>query len=223
MARMVFAGFPAAAFEFYQQLELDNTRSFWLENKHVYDSAIKEPFAELSGAVTKPYGALRLFRPYRDVRFAKDKTPYKTQAGAVGESEGGVSFYVAISATGMYVGSGMYQLSPDQLDRWRTAVDNAKKGAAIEKVTATLRSAGYEIGSMEALKTAPRGFAKDHPRVELLRMKGLTSGRSFPNAKWIHTANALDRITGAWDDAKPLRTWLERNVGPSTEAPPEPD
>ena len=86
-----FAGFPTAAFDFFARLELDNSKSFWTENKSVYDETIKESFAELSDAIERRYGRLHVFRPYRDVRFAKDKTPYKTAAGAVTESQGGAT------------------------------------------------------------------------------------------------------------------------------------
>jgi hypothetical protein len=72
------------------------------------------------------------------------------------------------------------------------------------------------------LKTAPRGVAKDHPRIDLLRMKGLVTAKTMPLAKWMHTAKALERITAVWDDAKPLNAWLGTHVGPSTLPPPEP-
>ena len=101
---MTFGGFPQQAFDFYAQLELDNSRSFWLANKQVYDTAVKQPFAELSDAVEARFGAMRLFRPHRDVRFSKDKSPYKTAAGAAGESEGGSAYYVQVSGEGLFVG-----------------------------------------------------------------------------------------------------------------------
>ncbi len=218
-----FKGFPPAAFDFYARLELDNSKAFWTANKSVYEDAIKQPFDALSDAIERRYGRLRLFRPYRDVRFSKDKSPYKTAAGAATESQGGTTYYVQLSAEGLFVGTGMYHLATDQLDRYRAALDDARKGAAIVKVTDELRTNGYDIGAMESLKSAPRGYAKDHPRIDLLRMKGLTAGRTFPAAAWIGTARALDRITAVWNDAKPMNAWLERHVGPSTLPPPEPD
>jgi uncharacterized protein (TIGR02453 family) len=220
---MAFGGFPAEAFDFYARLELDNSRAFWLANKAIYDTAVKSAFADLSDAVERKYGALHLFRPHRDVRFSKDKSPYKAAAGAVNESDGGSAYYAQVSGEGLFVGCGMYAMASDQLRRWRDALDDAKRGAQITKIAAGLESKGYDIGAMESLKTAPRGYPKDHPRIELLRLKGLTMGRPFPVAKWTHTAKALDRILAVWQDAEPMNTWLERNVGPSTLAPPEPD
>lgn len=221
-AAVTFGGFPSEAFDFYARLELDNTRTFWLANKAVYDRAVKAPMAELSRTVERRYGSLHLFRPNRDVRFSKDKSPYKTAAGAVTETDGGASYYVQVSGEGLFVGCGMYHMASDQLERWRAALDG-RPGATIERIVAGLRSDGYEIGAMESLKTAPRGFPKDHPRIDLLRMKGLTMGRSFPVAKWMHTAKCLDRILEVWDCAKPMNNWLGKTVGPSTLAPPEPD
>jgi uncharacterized protein (TIGR02453 family) len=220
---MSFQGFPPAAFDFYARLELDNSKTFWAANKSVYDEAVKQPFAALSDAIESRFGALHLFRPNRDVRFSKDKSPYKTAAGAVTESEGGAAYYVQVSAEGLFVGCGMYHMASDQLERWRAAVDDARKGGAIAKVVDGLRKNGYEIGAMESLKSAPRGYPKDHARIELLRLKGLTMGRSFPVAKWISQPKALDRIRSVWTDARPMNAWLERNVGPSELAPPEPD
>src|SRR5437868_12716444 len=130
---MSFTGFPASAFDFYARLELDNSKTFWTANKSIYDASVKQPFAELSDDVAPRFGALHLFRPHRDVRFSKDKSPYKTAAGAVTESEGGASYYVQVSGEGLFVGCGMYHMASDQLERWRAALDDSRKGAAITK------------------------------------------------------------------------------------------
>ncbi|MDQ1520808.1 MAG: hypothetical protein QOI55_1881 [Actinomycetota bacterium] len=220
---MGFTGWPAEAFELYVGLEADNSRTYWHARRDVYDNAVRAPFADLSDAVAKRFGPLRVFRPNRDIRFSRDKSPYKTAAAAATESPGGASYYVQVSAEGMFVGCGMYHMAPDQLERWRAALDNSRAGAQLERIVADVRAKRYEIGAMESLKSAPRGYAKDHPRIDLLRMKGLTMGRSFPLARWMHTAKALDRIVAAWDDATPMNRWLEQKVGPSTLPPREPD
>lgn len=223
MVMAKFRGWPDTAFDFYARLELDNTRTFWQANKSVYDDAVRAPFEALSDLVETEYGRLRLFRPHRDVRFSKDKSPYKTAAGAVTESADGAIYYVQVSAAGLFVGCGYYAMASDQLARWRAAVDDERSGPAIVKIVAALRRRRLEIGSMESLKTAPRGFPRDHPRVELLRMKGLTAGKSFPVARWMHTAAAAPRIVDVWKDCDPMNEWLARHVGPSTLPPPEPD
>jgi len=217
---MGFRGFPSEAFDFYARLEVDNSKSFWDANRSTYETAIKAPFAELGDALAGDYGRLRLFRPNRDVRFSKDKSPYKTAAGAVTEGEGGAHYYVQVSATGLFAAAGYYELAADQLARYREALDHARHGPALEKAVATVRAAGLEVGG-EELKTAPRGYAKDHPRIALLRHKRLYAGKSFPIAGWVHTAKSLERIRGVFDATRPITTWLDKHVGPSTLPPDE--
>ena len=77
-----------------------------------------------------------------------------------------------------------------------------------------------EVGAHDTLKTAPRGFTQDHPRIDLLRHKGLTVWRGWPPAAWLHTARAKDRVEGVWRTADALSAWLDQHVGPS-ELPPE--
>ena len=220
---MTFAGWPDAALDFYVRLEANNSRPFWLENRATYDDCVKAPFLELSAIIEKEFGPLHIFRPHRDTRFSKDKTPYKTAAAAVTESEGGASYYVQLSAEGLYAGSGYYHLQSDQLERFRIAVADNRTGPKLATAVDALRKRKYEVAAREALKRAPRGFDPDHPRVDLLRMKGLHVGRTFGAPKWLHTAASSERIIAAWRDAAPVNRWLDRNVGPSTLAPAEPD
>ncbi|HEY7440267.1 MAG TPA: DUF2461 domain-containing protein [Acidimicrobiia bacterium] len=218
-----FKGWPKDALDFYVGLEADNSKAYWQAHKAVYDECVKVPLLALSGEIEKEFGPLHVFRPNRDVRFAKDKSPYKTAAAAVTESEGGASFYVQMSSEGLYAGSGYYHLMPDQLERFRAAVDDDRSGRKLASAVAALRKQRYEVAARESLQRAPRGMPADHPRVELLRMKGIHVGRAFGAPAWLHTAKALGRITDAWRDAAPVNRWLDRHVGPSTIAPPEPD
>jgi uncharacterized protein (TIGR02453 family) len=217
MAPTAFLGWPADALAFYEELATDNTRSWWQANKARYDAVVRRPFLDLLGEVRDEFGPLHVFRPQRDTRFAKDKTPYKTEQGAVTESEGGCSYYVRLAADGLYAGAGIYDMATDQLARYRAAVD----GPAGEELRATvdgLRRAGYTLGGA-TVKTAPRGVAKDHPRIELLRHKGIYAGVELGSGAWLSSRRALDRITGAWRTCAPFASWLEANVGPS-ELPP---
>ena len=216
---MPFRGWPAGALTFYEGLEADNSKAYWTANKATYEECVRAPFLALADEVRDEVGELRLFRPYRDVRFSKDKTPYKTAAGAAGELEGGSVVYVQLSAAGLFVASGYYQPAADQLERFRVAVADDRSGPQLEAVVASLRQEGFDIGG-EALKVAPRGFPRDHPRVALLRHKGVTAGRTFAPAKWLATAKARDRVLDTWRAAAPLHAWLDRHVGPST-LPPE--
>jgi uncharacterized protein (TIGR02453 family) len=220
---MTFKGWPDAVLDFYVGLEADNSKPYWLAHKSTYDECVRAPFEELSALVEKEFGALRVFRPYRDARFSKDKTPYKTTAAAVTESQGGAAYYVQISAEGLFVGSGYYHLASDQLQRFRDSVSDNRKGTKLASAVDAVRKKKYSVASRDALKRVPRGVDPDHPRAELLRMKGIHIGRTFGAPRWLHTAGAAERIVTAWRDAAPVNGWLDRHVGPSTLPPPEPD
>lgn len=210
---MTFRGWPAETIEFYEGLEADNTRAYWQDNRHIYDTCVRAPMEALLRQVEPEFGAGKIFRPYRDVRFSPDKSPYKTAIGAVAQRDGSV-FYVQVSADGLFAGSGYYQMSRDQLERFRAAVDDHAAGEEAFAVVDGLEKAGYGIGG-EALRTAPRGFARDHPRIRLLRHKGLTAGKAWEPAAWLGTAKAADRVVQVWRAAGPLNAWLQAHVGPS--------
>lgn len=217
---MAFSGFPPEVFEFYAALSADNTRAFWQANKDTYRRVVREPLDGLLGELDD-FGPFHVFRPYKDVRFAKDKTPYKDHQGAYGESEGGAGFYVQISAGGMMAATGYYAMASDQLARFRAAVDQPAQGGEIERIVADLVRSGYGVGAIGELKTAPRGYPKDHPRIELLRRKGLMVSRTWPPSPWMGTRAVVKRVRDVWLGAAAMNTWLDLHVGPSTEAPDE--
>jgi uncharacterized protein (TIGR02453 family) len=217
----MFRGWPDAALEFYRDLERDNSRTFWLAHKDVYERDVKAPFEALGELVGDEFGPLRVFRPNRDVRFSKDKSPYKTRCYAVTEGDGGEAYYVEISATGLVVASGYWMMANDQLARYRAAVDDEAAGTTLERIVGDLRAQGLSIEG-HGLKTAPRGYARDHPRVELLRHKSVAAVQKFPPARWLGTGAAAERIVGVWRAARPMNEWLGDHVGPSTEPPPDP-
>jgi uncharacterized protein (TIGR02453 family) len=217
---MTFRGFPEAALRFYEGLEADNSREYWQSNKRIYEDSVKGPMLALLDAVPETYRPFHIFRPNRDVRFSSDKSPYKTAIGAVGESDGGAVYYVQLSAQGLMVGAGYYAMAADQLERFRAAVDADATGTEIARLVAAAARKGYSAMAMNELKTAPRGYPKDHPRIELLRRKGLALSRQFPPAAWLHTAAARKKVEDAWAGAAPVCAWLDAHVGPS-ELPPD--
>lgn len=215
-----FRGWSDAALDFYRELEADNTRPFWLAHKPVYDAEVRAPFEALSDLVADEFGELKIFRPNRDVRFSKDKSPYKTRCYAVTEGEAGEAYYVELSAKGLIAASGYWMMAPDQLARFRSAIDEPVAGAALERTVADLRTKRLQIEG-HGLKTAPRGYPRDHPRIELLRFKRLAAMRTFEPARWLGTKAAATRITDVWREVAPLNQWLGDHVGPSTETPPD--
>lgn len=205
---MVFAGWPIEAIEFYEGLEADNSKVYWQDHKAVYDRHVKAPMEELLAELADEFGAGKVFRPYRDVRFSADKTPYKTNCAAtIG------SGYISFSADGLSVGGGLYMPDPKALARYREAVDNEKSGVELVKIVAALRKEGYDTMAHEVLKTAPKGYPKDHPRIELLRYKGIAMMKTWPVGAWLGTRKAKDRVVTTLRAGVPLNQWLLRNVG----------
>lgn len=205
---MAFAGWPIEAIEFYEGLEADNSKVYWQDHKAVYDRHVKAPMEELLAELADEFGAGKVFRPYRDVRFSADKTPYKTNCAAtIG------SGYISFSADGLSVGGGLYMPDPKALARYREAVDNEKSGVELVKIVAALRKEGYDTMAHEVLKTAPKGYPKDHPRIELLRYKGIAMMKTWPVGAWLGTRKAKDRVVTTLRAGVPLNQWLLRNVG----------
>jgi uncharacterized protein (TIGR02453 family) len=206
---MTFRGWPAEAIELFEGLEADNSKSFWQAHLDLYERCVRAPTEELLGELEAEFGAGRLFRPYRDVRFSKDKSPYKTNIAAAIGPWG----YLTLSAHGLGVGSGMHQMAADQLERFRRAVDAAPSGEELAAIVRGIGEQGYQCGAHDPLKTAPRGYPKDHPRIELLKGKGLTVWRSWPPGPWLGTRRAKDRVVAVLRASRPLDEWLSAHVG----------
>ena len=217
---VAFRGFPDEAVSFYEGLAADNSKAYWQANKAVYERAVKRPMEELLVELAE-FGPFHIFRPYRDVRFSKDKIPYKDHIGAFAESQGGAGYYVHFSAAEMFAGSGYYHMAGDQLERFRAALDADATGGELQRLCAAVVDKGLQLGAIEELKTAPRGYPKDHPRIELLRRKGLVSTRQWKQAPWMHTRAVVGRVREAWEAGQAVNAWLDRHVGPSTLPPDE--
>jgi uncharacterized protein (TIGR02453 family) len=206
---MAFSGWPEEALDFYDGLEADNTKTYWTEHKAVYTGQILAPMTELAEELAAEFGEPKIFRPYRDVRFSRDKSPYKTHIGAVLGGTG----YIQLSAGGLGAGAGRWQLDPDELDRYRRAVARDDPGAELEAIVAALGRADVEVHGHGVLKSAPRGYPADHPRIALLRYKGVTAWQQWPVEAWLETPAAKDRLVTFFRTAEPLCSWLTAHVG----------
>jgi uncharacterized protein (TIGR02453 family) len=208
----VFLGFGPEVFWWFDGLERENTREYFTRTRDLYEREVREQLEEL--LLELGGGDVKVFRQHRDLRFSRDKRPYKERTYGVA---GGL--YVQISARGMYVGTGYYRVEPDQLERLRAAVADDETGPVLERALAKAR---LDVAGAE-LKTAPRGYPRDHPRIALLRHKALIAGRREPPGRaGIGRDVALEHLRGTWQGAAPLNAWLDEHVGPSTLPPPEP-
>jgi uncharacterized protein (TIGR02453 family) len=163
------------------------------------------------------FGAATFFRPYRDVRFAKDKTPYKEHAAAVVKDDpsGKAALYVQLGADGLYVGSGYFHAATDQARRLRAAIAEDRTGRQLVKLLGALTEDGWDVFG-ERLKRLPKEFEPDHPRADLLHHKSLVAGRRLEQAEWMSTPRCADRIAELWRALLPVGEWLRANVGASS-------
>ena len=207
---MAFSGWSPEAVEFFDGLRADNTKTYWSAHKEFYEASVREPMAALLDELSAEFGPGRIARPYRDIRFRADKSPYKTEIYATLDRGG----YVRFGADGLTAALGYYMMTAAQLDRYRRAVDDDTSGARLAGLVEQLRVEGLEVGGGQMLKTAPRGYPGDHPRIGLLRCKGLICWQQWPVAPWLYTAGAKDRVTGFLRTAAPLHQWLDQQVGP---------
>jgi uncharacterized protein (TIGR02453 family) len=211
-----FEGWSQGAVRFFAGLEQDNSKAYWTDRREVYEREVRAPMEALLAELADSHGDGHVFRPYRDVRFSKDKSPYKTAAAAVIEraGDGAHSLYLQLSADGLMVAGGAYMLPSDLLARMRAAIDDDRAGPQLERIVAGLRERGATAGAHDELKTAPRGYPKDHPRIELLRWKGVIAWFDHPPGPWLSTGEARDRVVEGWRAIAPLNAWLDANVRP---------
>lgn len=185
-----FAGFPKQGVAWFRALALAQSRDWFQAHKDGYRTLWLEPMqallAELEGPLAKLYrrklAPPKIFRLNRDVRFAKDKSPYKTNiagmiglAGAGGPMGGPVALYLHLGLEEA-VAAGFYALEPDRLQLLRRRVLDEKTGGALQKLLAAAERKGLTLESVQELRRAPAGVPPDHPRIAILRHKGLALG-----------------------------------------------
>jgi uncharacterized protein (TIGR02453 family) len=206
---MAFTGIPFAALDFYDDLEADNSKAFWTAHKPVYLECVRAPLEALAAELEAEFGPAKLFRPYRDVRFAKDKTPYKTHQGMwLGET----SRYLQIGPAGLFVAAGYWSTGPAQVDRLRRAVADDVAGPALERAVAAVRAEKMTVGGHQ-LSRVPAGYDKQHPREQWLRYKTLVGSRELGFPGWLATRRAKAEVVRAWRALDPLVAWLDTHVG----------
>jgi len=201
---MAFRGWPAEAVEFYEGLLADNSRTYWQDHKATYEKCVRAPMEDLLAELADEFGAGKIFRPNRDVRFSADKSPYKTSCAASFERGG----YVQLTAAGLAAGAGAYMMDSPRLAKFRQAVADDSSGVPLTAIIADLAARGTSVTSHEQLKTVPRGFPRDHPRGDLLRHKGLIAWHQFELRPWLGTAQAKTHLEKFLRSCAPLQEWL---------------
>lgn len=193
-----------AAQSFYARLASENTKAWWQANKPEYDSAIKAPAqdllqdmaAHLEKQLNEPI-ATKIFRPHRDVRFSKDKTPYTTHLHllwSVKDVPNSPGWFFGVSPDYIRIGWGWMAFSPAQVATWRDAVVMTKIPDLIEQTNAELPE--------PELKRVPTGFDKDHVQKDHLRRKSLAL---WTDAK---PENIWDQMVAHFDTIQPVHNEL---------------
>jgi uncharacterized protein (TIGR02453 family) len=220
-APISFEGFSPKVRDWFKGLEANNSREYFAADRAFYDTAIRDQMEALLDELSEKFGGeVKMFRQNRDVRFSPDKSPYKTNTYGVlhGPDVAAGGLYASISGRGLVAGSGYHVMARDQLERYREAVDSEQRGSELSRLVADAEGAGLELWG-ESVATAPRGYPKDHERIELLRRKSLALGASLSFARGISREEGLRFVSDTWSAATPVARWLEAYVGASTLPP----
>ncbi|HEY2205098.1 MAG TPA: DUF2461 domain-containing protein [Pseudonocardia sp.] len=208
---MGFAGFGEGLVDFYDGLVADNSKAYWTDHRAVYEEHVREPMRALLAALEPEFGEGKIFRPYRDVRFSADKTPYKTHCG--GYLDG---YYVQADAEGLMIAGGYYRMAGDQVRRYRIAVDEERRGEDLRRRVDALAGAGMTVAG-DLLATRPRGTDPGHPRLELLRHRSLYAWRRWTGEDELLSPELPELVAARWRELTPLLEWLTDHVGPTEE------
>ena len=203
---------PPEALEFLRELEANNDRDWFRANRRRYDEDLVAPARKLAERLAH-LGEPRFFRPYNNLRF-RQGPPLKENLGVAIGHDGAGGYYFDLSLDGLLLGAGLFHPAPDQLERFRAAIDNPRRAASFERAVAGAHEGGLSL--MEpALKRAPRGYPSDHPRLERLRLKQLVVYRRYPLRRWLHQPECDRRVQSGLEATRPLVKWLREYVGPS--------
>ena len=202
---MPFDGWKGDFVGFFRGLELDNSKRYFEAHRRQYEAEVRGPMEELAAELAPVLGPTKIFRINRDVRFSADKSPYKTNVAAVLGR-----LYVHLDARQLYVATGAHMPGTAWLTRYRQAAAGPA-GAELARAIEEMRAAGLSVGG-NPLKTVPRGYPADHPRIELLRWREVGTSRQFALEPWIATPAVKDRVLQTWETMRPLTDWLSTHV-----------
>ena len=215
-----FSGFSREAPGFFHELAVEMNKEWFEANKARYQALWVEPMTalmtELAARIAKVYApqklGVKLFRIYRDTRFSKDKSPYKTHMAALIQGKVASPIYMHIGVDEEWIGCGSYFFEDKQLAKWRKLVAADKTGKEIAGIVGKLRRAGYTVGGHEDYKKVPKPYPADHPRAEFLKMRGLTAG--FPDMPrgLLHDKKLVDWLVKHMKATAAMVTWLYRNL-----------
>ncbi len=219
-----FEGFPKQGIEFLKKLKKNNNRPWFQSHKEQYDELVKFPMqcliASLAQKMIDSAPEMKfdpqksIFRIYRDVRFSKNKAPYKTNIAAAFDLKGNKKpvetpgLYVGVEPGEIFIGGGLYMPSGEQLKSIRRSLVNDP-----EEFLSVVRSKRFkkEFGGIQGdkLKKAPLGFPKDHPMIEHLKYKQFFAGNVYDHPICFSPKFA-NTVAKVFEDTMPLVRWLAK-------------
>lgn len=221
---MAFEGFADPNAKFFKLLAKNQDRAWFQAHKAEFETGwqtpMKELLSEVHAGIDRAYQHCDLdepkqFRIFRDVRFAKDKSPYKTHVGGIipiarkGKvTEVPMALYMHVGEPGSFAAAGHYMMDPRSLERYRAAVADDKRGKELTKILASLTKKGFVVRSHDSYKRMPKGYEADHPRAEHLLRKGLTVGFPALPKGILSSPKLVPWVVTQAKAAAPLVEWL---------------
>ena len=224
-----FNGFSKSTFKFFKDLENNNTREWFEDNRGVFEKHVMNPAQEFvmemgerlkpmcPKIVAVPKVDKSIFRIYRDVRFGKDKTPYKTHLGIFlwegpRKKLGNPGFYLQLDKSSILIAGGLYQLPSELMKPYRDSVSDSKKGSEVRKILKKItKNSSYKLGGSH-YKRVPRGYDPENPNVDLLLHNGLFLYYEGALPKEVLSSDFLDYSLDVFKDILPLHIWIRENV-----------
>ena len=210
-----FEGFGPDLVPFYLDLAAHNERDWWHANKERWAEHVGRPMQALAGELEKRYGRVKVFRPYRDVRFSNDKRPIQEHVSLAAAPDG-PALYLQISADDVFMAGGYWRPERAHLEAFRRLCDTPARATEIHGLLEELDGSGFEMAEPTLVK-APKGYRSDHPEIDLLRRTSLTVGTHAEPGRWLSSRAALDHITAAWDTIGRWNRWLVDHLPPPSE------
>ncbi|MEK9138206.1 MAG: DUF2461 domain-containing protein [Bacteroidota bacterium] len=219
-----FEGFPKEGIDFLKKLKKNNNRPWFQKHKHMYDESVKFPMQCLIASLSEKMGDIApeiefnpkrsIFRIHRDVRFSKNKAPYKTNIAASFNWRGmkgpveAPGLYVGVEPGEIFIGGGVYMPTSDQLKAFRQSIMN-HPDEFLEVVDS--RRFKKQFGGIqgEKLQKAPVGYPKDHPMIEHLKHKQFYAGKVLDESE-CYRKKFVDTVVGVFNDCMPLVRWLAK-------------
>jgi uncharacterized protein (TIGR02453 family) len=220
-----FEGFPAAGLAFFRQLAAHNDRDWFEAHRAAWDEKIVPAMLAWCGELCErlrdvmprlvfvPRVGGSLYRLNRDIRFSRDKSPYKTHAAALlwegAHKRDAPGVYLHVSADDVILGGGIWIFEEEsRLERYRKLLQDDRSAERLESALSHARKAGLSVEAAKQLKRPPRPFTPEHPRAALSRYKGMAVGKHMRPGTWLHSRQALRRAESVARAYAPLHFWL---------------